>query len=115
MEVVEQIYSTKQLNRYDLEEKKIVVADGVMLSAGKQLRSQLYDNEDNETVTAIFIQMKNFLQKHHLEGKQLHKNKIQPLFMKEHDAIDLWALEMPFGLKVCYSYIDDKIVVVDVI
>lgn len=115
MEVLEQINSTKQLNRYATENKQIVVADGIMLKAGKQLRSQLHDNEDDETVKAIFRQMQSFLQKHHLDGKQIHAAKIPPLFRKEHGTFELWELEMPFGLTVCYSYIDGKIVMVDVI
>lgn len=115
MEVVEQIYSTKQLNRYIIKDKQIVVADGIMLRAGKQLRSQLHDNEDNETVTAIFRQMQSYLQNHHLDGKQIPTAKISPLIRKENGITDLWELEMPFGLTVCYSYIDEKIVIVDVV
>lgn len=115
MEVAEQIYSTKQLNRYVTEGKRIVVADGIMLRAGRQLRSQLHDNEDSETVTAIFRQMQSFLQEHHLDGKQIPTAKIPPPIRKETGITDLWELEMPFGLTVCYSYIDDKIVIVDVV
>ena len=30
-------------------------------------------------------------------------------------GVNLWELEMPTGLTVCYSYIDEKIVIADII
>ncbi|MCH8823076.1 MAG: hypothetical protein IH984_06160 [Planctomycetes bacterium] len=115
MRICKQTCLEKEQCQSAANKTQIVVADSVMLSAGKQLRSRLNGNEDNETVKDIFCQMQSFLQDHHLEGKQVPTAKIPPLIRNDNGITDLWELEMPFGLAACYSYIDGKIVIVDVV
>lgn len=110
-----QICSGKEKCQSAVKKEQIVVADGIMLRAEKQLRSRLIDNEDDETVKDIFCQIQSFLQEHHLEGKQLPSIDVSQLYKSKYGVTDLWELEMPLGLTVCYSYIDGKIVIVDII